>query len=122
MAKSANITWTWHERRNALVTVHGDPDDWAVERLDHVLQTLVDGGAETLTVDIARVDGADSRLLEPMARACRQLWRRRGSMHLVGLRDRLASRPEVAAFPELFGTLDTGAVAHSDPDQELAAG
>ena len=109
MPRPARIVAMWIDRREAHVTVDGSADDDLVVRLDSVLDRLLDAQACHLIVDVHRLTGDDTDVLELLAATCHRLWARRGTMEVNGMRDRLISQPEVRAFPELFGDLATGA-------------
>lgn len=88
------------------MTADGRGDADMVSRLEDTLERLLRAGARHVVVDVHRLTGDDSGILELLAATCHRIWSLGGSMEVVGLRDRLVFRPEVAAFPKLFGRLD----------------
>lgn len=97
----------WTARDAAQVTVDGRADADAADRLERVLDGLLDAYVCHLTVDLSRVRGDDVELVELLAATCYRLWWRGGCLHVFGLGRRLVSRPEVEAFPEVFGEVPT---------------
>jgi anti-anti-sigma regulatory factor len=95
----------WASRDEAYVTLDGAVVADVLERLDRAIERLLHAGAIHMIIDLHRLTGDDRAVLELLAAACRQLWARRGTMSIHGLRDRLISRPEVSAFPEVFGNV-----------------
>lgn len=109
----ARILVMWTGYTSVQVFVDGRADHDALERLERVLDLLVVARASHVCVDLTRLDGPDTPVLELLAALCHRLWRRRGRLHIIGLQRRLCSSPEVAAFPEVFGDL-TGLTDHPD--------
>lgn len=105
LVRAARITVMWAGRDEAYVTLDGSVAVDVLERLDRVLERLLHAGATHLIVDLHRLTGDDRAVLELLAATCHRLWARRGTMTVHGLRDRLISRPEVNAFPEVFGNV-----------------
>lgn len=108
MGRPARIVAVWISRREAHLTVDGTGDGEVVGRLDSVLERLLLAGASHLVVDLHRLTGDDTDVLELLAATCHRIWARDGVLEIRGLRDRLVSRPEVSAFPEVFGDLPGG--------------
>jgi anti-anti-sigma regulatory factor len=81
-----------------------------VEALERAVDDLFRGGGRHLTIDLTRLQGSDVPVLELLAALSHRLRRADGCLHTEGLDRRLVSRPEVSAFPELFGD-----VGHPDP-------
>ena len=58
-----------------------------------------------VVLDLHRLTGDDTGVLELLAATWHRLGREGGHMEIHGLRHRLVTRPEVADFPEIFGGL-----------------
>lgn len=106
MDVAARIVTVWTARYEVHLTVDGHGGDPAlILGLDAVLEGLLHAGAAHLVIDLHRLTGEDAAVLELLAATCHRLWRRQGKLEVHGLRDRLATRPEVLAFPEVFGVV-----------------
>ncbi len=86
-----------------------------VEALERAAEDIIRAGGRHVTVDLARLQGRDVPVLVLLAALSHRLRRERGCLHADGLDSRLASEPEVASFPELFGDVASpdGAAAHA---------
>ena len=107
MGRSAHVITMWSSRREVHLMVHGAADPDLVARLDTELQDVLSAGATHVVVDLHRLAGNDTAILELLAATCHQLWRIQGVMEVAGVRDRLATSPEVGSFPEVFGDVTT---------------
>lgn len=105
---TSRISMTWSDPTHAQLDLHGRLDAAVVDRLDRFLDLVLRTDGTTLTVDLSRLEGPDTPVLEALTIACRRLWLRRGSMHVVGLGNRLAAGrgPVVVAV-------------HDTPDERL---
>ncbi|WP_133827714.1 hypothetical protein [Actinomycetospora succinea] len=100
---SARLIVMWTIRHHAQVTVDGHADGDAVERLDRALNLIMRAHGLHITVDLTRLQGRDVDVLEVLAATWHRLSHAGGRLHVVGLRRRLVTDPEVSAFPEVFG-------------------
>jgi anti-anti-sigma regulatory factor len=98
--------WTGRHEAHLTVDGPGDAPDLAI-RLDAVLDRLAVAGVRHLVLDLHRLTGDDTGVLELLAATWHRLGRRGGRLEIHGLRHRLVTRPEVTAFPEIFGGLVT---------------
>ncbi|GLZ48938.1 hypothetical protein Acsp06_51230 [Actinomycetospora sp. NBRC 106375] len=103
MCPSPRLIVMWTIRHHAQVTVDGHADADAVERLDRALDLIMRAHGRHITVDLTRLEGRDADVLEVLAATWHRLSRAGGRLHVVGLRRRLITDPEVSAFPEVFG-------------------
>lgn len=105
MFGQACIVSIWTDRSSVQVSVDGCADTGVCERLESALELIIRAQGTHITVDLSRMEGPDAAVLELLAAVCHRQWGRRGCLHVEGIGARLASAPEVAAFPELFGDL-----------------
>jgi anti-anti-sigma regulatory factor len=105
MDHPARIVSMWTGRHEAHLTIDGVSDGDLIRRLDDALERLLQAGVRHLAVNLYRLTGDDTDVLELLAATCHRLWAKRGVMEIRGLRHRLITNPEVTAFPEVFGTL-----------------
>ena len=108
MERPIRIVSRWTSSHRALLTVQGRSGEELSRRLDGALERLLHADLHHLVVDLHRLTGNDAEVLELLAATCHRVWARNGVMEIRGLQHRLVSRPEVRAFPEVFGTIEDG--------------
>jgi anti-sigma B factor antagonist len=91
----------------AVLAVHGEADLHTAPELRERLRAAIDGGANTVVVDLTDTDFVDSTSLGVLLGATRRLRERHGEMRLVVLRPELRRIFEITLLDRVFQLHDT---------------
>jgi hypothetical protein len=106
------VVWTAGDAAQVLLTGWARPP--LVDSLERVVDDLIRAGGRHLSVDLTRMQGHDSPVLELLAALSHRPRWAGDCVHIDALERRLVPAPEVSSFPELFGEVAAPRRAEAD--------